>query len=417
MLIVGAGQSGLQLALGLQAQGREITLVTNRSAADIRGGRVLSTQAMFHTSLQIERDLGLNAWEEETPRIAGLGISVAAPEGLDPAIDFLGTLDGYAQSVDQRMKFAGWLETFEERGGRVLVQHADLDTLDRLSAGHDLVIAATGRGDLGRLFPVDPSRSPYGEPQRALAVAYVHGGRLRDGDGGRPAIHCNLLPGAGELFAIPARTLSGPCDILFIEAVPGGPLDVFGDVRDPDRFLELMLEKVRQFAPWEYDRFKDAELTDEQAFLSGRVTPAVRRAAAELPSGVPVLGAADAVVSNDPITGQGAGAAARCGAHYLHALVQRGDRPYDQAFLQGVFDRYWTEHAQHVTKWSNGLLMPPPEHIVKLFAAAERLEPVADRIANAFDDPSDLEEFWYQPKDVDEYLGKVRASLGISQAR
>ena len=30
---------------------------------------------------------------------------------------------------------------------------------------------------------------------------------------------------------------------------------------------------------------------------------------------------------------------------------------------QAAFDRYW-EHAQHVTKWTNAMLAPPPEHVL-----------------------------------------------------
>ena len=47
ILVVGAGQSGLQLALGLQSQGYEVTLMSNRTADEIRSGRVMSTQCMF----------------------------------------------------------------------------------------------------------------------------------------------------------------------------------------------------------------------------------------------------------------------------------------------------------------------------------------------------------------------------------
>ncbi|MFD6751484.1 NAD-binding protein, partial [Streptomyces anthocyanicus] len=43
ILVVGAGQSGLQLALGLQSQGYEVTLMSNRTADEIRTGRVMST--------------------------------------------------------------------------------------------------------------------------------------------------------------------------------------------------------------------------------------------------------------------------------------------------------------------------------------------------------------------------------------
>ena len=92
ILVVGAGQSGLQLALGLQSQGYEVTLMSNRTADEIRTGRVMSTQCMFDTALQHERDLQLNFWESQAPKIEGLGVSVAAPahDPGSPARDRLG---------------------------------------------------------------------------------------------------------------------------------------------------------------------------------------------------------------------------------------------------------------------------------------------------------------------------------------
>lgn len=89
ILVVGAGQSGLQLALGLQSKGYEVTLMSNRTADEIRTGRVMSTQCMFDTALQHERDLQLDFWARQAPRIKGLGVSVAAPDG-SRAVDWLG---------------------------------------------------------------------------------------------------------------------------------------------------------------------------------------------------------------------------------------------------------------------------------------------------------------------------------------
>jgi 2-polyprenyl-6-methoxyphenol hydroxylase-like FAD-dependent oxidoreductase len=66
--IVGAGQSGLQLGLGLLAAGYEVTMFSNRTGEDIRHGKVMSSQCMFDTSLQIERDLGLDHWASIAPR-------------------------------------------------------------------------------------------------------------------------------------------------------------------------------------------------------------------------------------------------------------------------------------------------------------------------------------------------------------
>ncbi|HKT00556.1 MAG TPA: NAD-binding protein, partial [Rugosimonospora sp.] len=41
--IIGAGQSGCQLALGLLRHGCEVTLVSDRAPEEIRGGSVLSS--------------------------------------------------------------------------------------------------------------------------------------------------------------------------------------------------------------------------------------------------------------------------------------------------------------------------------------------------------------------------------------
>ena len=58
--IVGAGQSGLQLALGLLGAGYEVTLHSDRSAQEIQDGYVMSSQCMFDSALEIERTLKLN---------------------------------------------------------------------------------------------------------------------------------------------------------------------------------------------------------------------------------------------------------------------------------------------------------------------------------------------------------------------
>ncbi|MEV6975016.1 styrene monooxygenase/indole monooxygenase family protein [Kitasatospora sp. NPDC093806] len=420
ILIVGAGQSGLQLALGLQSHGYDVTVVTNRTAERIRGGRVLSSQCMFDTALGHERALGLDFWVDETPRIEAVGLSVAGPEGTR-LIDFVGRLDGYAQSVDQRVKMAGWLETFERRGGRVEVREADAAALDALAPGYDLVLIAAGKGDLTSLFERDAARSPYDRPQRVLAVAYVHGlGPRADYD--RSAVHCNVVPGVGEFFVMPCLTTSGPCDILLWEGVPGGPVDVFGGPTGgptggpgssagsapggigPAEHLRLTLDLMKTFIPWEYDRTRGGvELTDAGATLAGRLTPTVRRPIAELPGGTPVLGVADVVVANDPLTGQGANNAAKCAAGYLAAILAHGDKPFDRDFMQAAFDDYWTA-TRASTDWSNTMVAPPQEHILTLLGAAGGNPAIADRFANGFDNPADLDDWFLDADKAAAYL-------------
>ncbi|AGP55027.1 styrene monooxygenase/indole monooxygenase family protein [Streptomyces rapamycinicus] len=412
ILIVGAGQSGLQLALGLQSQGYELTLMSNRTADEIRGGRVMSTQCMFHTALGHERDLELNFWEERAPRAWGLGVSVAgppAPGGHPRVIDWVGRLDGYAQSVDQRIKMAGWMETFEQRGGQVVIHGAAVSDLDVLDRKYDLVLVAAGKGELVSLFGRDAARSPYDTPRRALAVAYVHGLGPRPEHPDVDAVRCNLVPGVGELFVMPALTTSGRADILFWETVPGGPADAFQGVTDPSEHLARVLELMEHFTPWEYARATKVELTDAGATLSGGYAPTVRHPIGRLPGGGLVLGVADVVVANDPITGQGSNSAAKCAAAYLESILERGDRPFDEEWMRTTFDRYW-ESARHVTKWTNAMLAPPPEHIVNLLGAGSAFPAVAHRIANGFDDPSEFEDFFYEPEKTAAYLDEVRAA-------
>jgi hypothetical protein len=125
-----------------------------------------------------------------------------------------------------------------------------------------------------------------------------------------------------------------------------------------------------------------------------------------MPSGGAVLGVADVVVANDPITGQGSNSASKCAGHYLAAILEHGDKPFDEAWMQSAFDRFWND-VQHTTKWTNAMLAPPPEHILNLIGAAGQFQPIADRIANGFNDPSDFENYFYEPDKAEAYVGSV----------
>jgi hypothetical protein len=407
ILIIGAGQSGLQLGLSLLAEGYEVTNMSARTPEEIRDGWVTSTQGMFHQALQTERAHQLNLWEEQAPRFEGLHVSLSAPPGAQ-ALSIECPLDDYGQSVDQRLKMAAWLELFEERGGTVHYQGvttADLDGLARLGR-YDLTVVAAGKGELVGVFDRDASRSPYTAPQRGLAVAYVHG---MTPDPGYPACNVgfNAVPGLGELFVIPGLTHGGPCDILFWEAVPDGPVDRWKQRVDPAEQLKLILDLARQYVPWVYDRCARVELTDARATLSGRYTPTVRRPVAELPSGGVVWGMADVVVANDPITGQGSNTAAKCAAAYLDAILQRGERPFDREWMEQTFERFWAATAGPVTEWTNAMLGPLPPHVQRILGTAAGNPTVARRFANGFSDPSDFPDWFMTPEAAARYLDSL----------
>ncbi|MFV8128505.1 styrene monooxygenase/indole monooxygenase family protein [Streptomyces syringium] len=403
--IVGAGQAGLQLALGLRAEGAyEVTVVTDRTPERIRAGRVMSTQLMFGPALALERAAGLNLWDDAAPPVEGLSMASIDPPGARIR-SLAARLDTPARSVDQRLKTARWLELFEERGGRVEYRAVTPADLGDLASAHDLTVVASGRSALAGTFARDDRHSPYDRPQRALACVYLHGvGRGPE----LPGPHGRLYSAgdAGEFFVLPALVAEGPCHILFWEGRPGGPLDCWQDRPDPDATLKRSLELLRRYAPWEYELCAKAEPTDAGAALFGAVTPTVRRPVAEVAPGRHVLGMADAVVLNDPVTGQGSNSAARCAAGYLRSVTDRGEGPFDRAWMSGTFAAFW-EHARHVTAFTNLMLGPRPEHVRRVLTAAAGHPEVAHRYVNGYADPAGFQEWLTDPDRADAYLAAI----------
>ena len=400
--IVGAGQSGLQLGLGLLAAGYEVTMFSNRTGEDIRHGKVMSSQCMFHTSLQIERDLGLDFWAHDCPTVDGIGLAVPHPEQKGAkAIDWVARLNSSAQSVDQRVKIPAWMDEFQKKGGELVFKDAGIDELEACTQSHDLTLVASGKGEISKLFERDAHKSSFDKPQRALALTYVKGMTPREP---YSAVCFNLIPGVGEYFVFPALTTTGPCEIMVFEGVPGGPMDCWADVNTPQEHLARSKWILDTFTPWEAGRCRDVELTDDNGILAGRFAPTVRKPVATLPSGRKVLGLADVVVLNDPITGQGSNNAAKCADTYLKSILARGDGAADAAWMQQTFDRYWFGYAQWVTQWTNMLLAPPPPHVLKLLGTAGAMPPLASAFANGFDDPRTFFPWFADPAEADRYI-------------
>ena len=402
--IVGGGQSGLQLGLGLLKKGYEVTVVSNRTADDIQNGRVMSSQCMFHTALDAERELGINYWEADCPKVEGISLQAPGPDGKK-IIDWSARLDHYAQAVDQRIKIPGWMKDFTEKGGNLVIKEAGIADLEEYAKSSDLVVVAAGKGDIAKLFERDAEKSPYDKPQRALALTYVTGMTPRPV---HSAVCFNLIPTVGEYFVFPSLTTTGPCEIMVFEGVPGGPMDCWGDVKTPEQHLEKSLWVLNTFVPWEGERCRSVALTDDMGILSGRFPPTVRKPVGTLPSGKKVFGMADAVVLNDPITGQGSNNAAKCAHAYYHSILERGDEPFDAAWMQSTFDDYWS-YAQFVTGWTNALLAPPPEHVLKLLVTANQVQGIADAFVNAFDDPRKFFPWLADPAEADKFIEVQKA--------
>ncbi|MFW1850744.1 styrene monooxygenase/indole monooxygenase family protein [Acinetobacter guillouiae] len=398
--IVGAGQSGLQLGLGLLDTGYEVTIVTNRTGDEIRQGKVMSSQCMFHTALQTERDVGLNFWEEQCPAVEGIGFTLVNPETKQPAFAWSARLERYAQSVDQRVKMPYWMEMFERRGGQLIIQDVGIDELEQLTAEYELVLLAAGKGEVVKQFERDEARSCFDKPQRALALTYVTGMKQMSP---YSRVTFNVIPEVGEYFCFPALTVTGACEIMVFEGIPGGPMDCWQDAKTPEQHLQMSKDILNKYVPWEAARCENIELTDAGGYLSGRFPPGVRKPILTLSSGRKVFGMADALVVNDPITGQGSNNAAKCSKIYFDAILAHDNQTFTDEWMQQTFERYWA-YAEKVVAWTNSLLLPPQPHMIELLAAAEQNHAIASSIANNFDNPRNFAPWWFDSEQAQRFI-------------
>lgn len=391
--IIGAGQAGLLLALGLRQRGYETTVITDRDIPSIRDGRVLSNQCVFEPALRHERALGVNFWDGTAPAIGGIAFT-AGP------ITWKAALDRQAQSVDQRLKMSAWLTEFADVGGEVRVHKVTPADLESYAREFDLVLVAAGRGpQFDALFARNDRFSPYSEPQRAISMIYVDGISDRVYQG----VDFGLIP-EGEYFALPVLTASGPAYGMYFSGIPGGPLDCWDDVADVGHHFEVAARLLAEFFPWAKELLDHATPNGPLDHLHGRITPIVRDPIGRLPSGALVLAMGDTAVTNDPIAGQGANLAAHCAAAYQARIVEHGDAAFDEAFMRGSFADFWSR-ASVTTRFSNDLLAPPLPHVLATLEAAQSAPEVAHRFAHLFDDPSDYEGWLTDEAEALRYLG------------
>ena len=399
--IIGGGQAGLLLGAGLLDQGHAVTIYTNRDQASFWNGKVMSSQFIFDMKLQIERDWNMNQWEKDCPNTNGISFVIPNPDGSGTkAIHWYAALEKPGQAVDQRLKYPGWMDEFVRRGGKLHIVDVGVAEMEELAGTHDLVLLAGGKGEIVKMLTVNEELSPVKQPMRSLALTYLTGMKRHD------YIECvnfNLIPGVGEYFVFPSLTVDGPygsgktkpCDIMVMEGVPGGPMDRWHECKDAADHLQMSRDIMKQFLPWEYERMKDCELTDDNGILAGRFRPCIRNPVLHLPSGRKVMGLGDAVIVNDPITGQGSNNATMGAKHYFDAIMARGNQPFDEAWMNQTFDALYNGYAEKVTRWTNSMLFPPPEYIVNMMGAATQIPALASRLANGFNDPRDYANYWF----------------------
>jgi hypothetical protein len=377
--IVGTGISGLTLALTLQRQGVPCVVYADRTADELREGRLPNSVVRYGGTIPRERALGVNHWDS-----AALGIERAYLSAVGTPISFYGPMSNGGSAVDFRVYLPRLLEDFELRGGNVVVGPTTPQMVAQLAERHDLVVVASGRDTAEELFPRDPDRSVHTEPQRLLCASYWSGIEELEPRG----LTFVLVPGAGEIFQVPAIARDGQVSGLLIEAIPGGPLAPIAEASfddDPQAFEALVLRLLHDHAPGIFERVNEADfhLTGPLDLLQGAITPTVRQVWREMSAGRFAVALGDAWIVNDPVTGQGANFGSACAAELAALIVEHNI--YDEMFCHKVDRTLWAM-AEPVCQFTNAFLQPPPPHVLGLLAVATEEQDVADAFVANFAD-------------------------------
>ncbi len=333
-----------------------------------------------------ERCLGINHWDAAEVDLLRLNFHV----GGERPFAFSGEYAQPVMVVDMRMYYARLLEDFALRGGRVVVGALQAADVQRLAAGHDLMVVAAGRSSLANLFPRLPAHSPYCTPQR-LCVAGLYRGIAYPQPLG---VDIAIAPGHGTIFVVPLFSFEPHLTSVGFFIIPGGAFEVLKQLRyadDPRGFDAAVLGLLRDYAPAIYAR------VDPSAFALARpldlchaaIMPTVRRGYIQLPNGTFAVALGDAHVLTDPITGQGANTASHA-AWVLGQAIRDSGATFDEAFCRRVEQQIWW-YAGPVSEACNAALGPPSAHADELFAAAAHHQAIADAYANGFNHP---DAFW-----------------------
>ncbi|MDA8370473.1 MAG: oxygenase [Nocardiopsaceae bacterium] len=412
ILIVGAGQSGLHLAHGLLNHGYDVTVITGQTSGEIRTGRPSITQLTYPTVLEYERELRLDFWSAQAPQVEKMKLHAFPSRSFEP-LTVPGRFDGYTVSVDRRVKMADWLEYFEDCGGKVVIHGVTLSDIDYFSRMFDLVVVAVGHGELGALFDTDRDRFS-GARRRTVAQAHIYDVAPDPGEDEAIGWAASSAD-AGNIWIMPVLTAQGPCHSLFVVNRQGGVMDDWPARLPPKEQWGRMQDLLRKYVPNYYERVAEAELVDDSSTLLSRFTPQVRKPVGVLPSGGRVLGISDVVITSDPFAGQGWNNSSRCAKSYLESILAHGDRPFDEAFMTEMFERFW-EYGKDAEQWSEVIATfweaEPAPHIQAVLEAATVYPEIGDRWMRGWDDPSDYHEWLYDPDGAWAYLDRVKQANG-----
>ncbi|MBV9609426.1 MAG: NAD(P)-binding protein [Acidobacteria bacterium] len=389
--IVGAGQAGLLIAHALLRHGYDITLFSDKSAEDfLTRTRPTGTAARFDMSLEWERELGLNHWDDVAPKGQGVHLHFVPGKLGNVLITLLGRLSRPFLAIDLRLQSHRWMIGLEKQGGRVVIEDVTIPRLEEIAAAHDLTIVAAGRGAIMKLFPRDETRSTYHKPPRFLAMVNVVNVPMRLEYCPFLPVKFNFFARYGECFWVPwYHKDKGPGWSWVFEAKEGSPMDQFRSITSGEQALETAKKVIAAMTPWDREWSRNAELGDELSWLVGSFVPEVRKTVGTLPSGRAVMSVGDTNHSLDPVGGQGANNGNKMARNLVQCIVERGDRAFDPEWMAGTFEKFWQRH-RFIDQFNNTLLepltAPGKELLIAQYGATGEAHDRSGRqkIANAF---------------------------------
>lgn len=401
--IVGAGISGLHLALRLQQAGITTTLYGERTPEEITASRPSNLVVRFGRTRERERQLGVAHWEESELDTHGVNINAE----IDPRIGFFGRLEEPASGVDFRIYLPQLISDYLQRGGTFEVVAPETAVIDRLAQRHDLLVVATGRRAFSEIFPTDPARSPYSSPQRLLCAGLFRGIAPSD----PPWIHFQVIPELGEIFSTRLLSFDGPVHGMVIEAIPGGALEQMSYLHyneDPAGFERTLLKLLADHAPGLRERVNESEfgLARPVDLIQGGIIPTVRKGWAPMSGGRYAMALGDAWVVNDPLTGQGANLGSTCAFALADMIIKADGTAFDEEFCRRAEKEMW-QLAEPVVGWSNLNIGPPQEHILKVLMTGTQDSRVGDAFVNNFNNPAAMWEVLRTPQNTDAWLEKI----------
>lgn len=402
--IIGAGQAGLHLGMGLVEAGYAVTLFSDRTPEAILHGKPMGTPVLFPDTLQLERDLGLNFWGETSSECVRFRSEVCDPQG-NTALVLTADLQQHWQGVDQRLKFATWMQEFVKRGGDLVIQAITPEDLEKYAQTYDLVVVTAGRGAFSTLFERDQQKTEHDQPQRYVVSLIATG--LRGDWLDLHTAKLTVLPDIGEIIQIPFYANGQLATALGFEACPGEAMDQFSQARSGEELLEIGKRVIQQLKPDYYNTIQDLKLVDEQAWVKGAITPIVRQPVGYLPSGAVVMGIGDVILLHDPIAGQGANNATKMAHLVKQRIIEQGDQPLDEFWMQQVFNEFWND-VQYSRALTNCLLTPPA-HLQDLMVAMAEHPDVLKDYLQGFNHPPSLASWFFEPEAAMSYLAQKNA--------